>query len=105
MLLEILGIGLIIPFLENITENNNSRFSFINSILIFAGIENQSQSIIFFAVLLFLVFFIKTIFMIFFLTYKQNVFLQNLNADVTIRLYNNYLSQNYNFFVQRNSSD
>ena len=104
MLLEILGIGLIIPFLENITENNNTRFSFINSILIFAGVENQSQSIIFFALLLFLVFFIKTIFMIF-LTYKQNVFLQNLNADVTIRLYNNYLSQNYNFFVQRNSSD
>ena len=30
MLLEILGIGLIIPFLENITENNNTRFSFIN---------------------------------------------------------------------------
>ena len=39
------------------------------------------------------------------MTYKQNVFLQNLNADVTIRLYNNYLSQNYNFFVQRNSSN
>ena len=40
-----------------------------------------------------------------FLTYRQNIFLQNLNAYVTIKLYSNYLSQNYNFFIRRNSYD
>ena len=104
MLLEILGIGLIIPFLENITKNNSSSFTFFNPILLSLGIENKNQSIIFFASVLFLVFLIKTIFMIF-LTYRQNIFLQNLNAYVTIKLYSNYLSQNYNFFIRRNSSD
>ena len=56
MSLEILGIGLIIPFLENITENNSSSFTFFNPILLSLGIENKNQSIIFFASVLFLVF-------------------------------------------------
>ena len=45
MLLEILGIGLIIPFLENITKNNSSSFTFFNPILLSLGIEIRiSQS-------------------------------------------------------------
>lgn len=102
MFLEILGLGLIVPILGSILDENKSKFVFeiINS---FFQI-NDNNSLIFLSLfILFCVFFFKTIF-ITYLNYKQGKFLNNIRIYLTNELFVRYMTQPYDFFLQTNAS-
>ena len=101
MLLEALGIGILIPFLESISNDGMSpNLNYLNEKLN-ASSKEELIKLILLAVLI--VYTFKTIFLIF-LNYRQNRFLFNLNADITYRLLRKYFNQSYDFFVQSSIS-
>jgi len=59
------------------------------------------QSIIIF---FFVIFFLRNLFYIY-VSSKKNKLLKNLNDDLSFRLYDNYLNQNFEFFINKKSSD
>ena len=98
--LETLSISLIFPLVGNLTNTNDKdqflNFSFFNNIFSDNNLTNV------FLIFL-LVFFLKLVFILFFL-YKKTAFIQNLNANLSLRILKKYVSQNLNFFYDNNSS-
>ena len=98
--LETLSISLIFPLVGNLTNTNDKdqflNFSFFNNIFSDNNLTNV------FLIFL-LVFFLKLVFILFYL-YKKTAFIQNLNANLSLRILKKYVSQNLNFFYDNNSS-
>lgn len=104
MFLEMLGIGLVVPFLNLLTENNYSL-----NILNFLSKEfkinmNNKELIIFSASLILFVFIIKTFFLTY-VSYKQINFLIHLKINITDKLFSLYLKKPFIFHVHKNSSE
>ena len=105
-ILEMLGIGMLLPVLTSLTGENLSNYIYGEKILIFLsyiGLENKNEILIFFLLLLFLFYFIKTLFLSFAI-WHESKFLYNLYANLTTQLFQRYLHQDYLFHVNRNSS-
>ena len=102
-ILEILSIGLIIPFFNFFYKKD---LSFINFDLINNYIPNLKFEDVFFYLIIFFIFiyFIKTIFLSF-VSYYQLNFLKNLKNDVNIKLFSIYLSKSYEFYLKKNSAN
>jgi ATP-binding cassette, subfamily B, bacterial PglK len=104
-LLEAVGLGLIIPFISVIIDIESFKLlnfipdSFTNFILSL-GLKER---VFFFSILILLFYFIKNLF-IAWLNYKINVFAFNTRAQLGNRLFNLYLSKDYKFFMEQNSS-
>ena len=98
--LETLSISLIFPLVGNLTNTNDKNqflnFSFFNNIFS----DNNLTNIF---LIFLLVFFIKLVFILFYL-YKKTAFVQNLDANLSLRILKKYISQNLNFFYDNNSS-
>tara|TARA_B100001059_G_scaffold236757_1_gene289824 strand:+ start:229 stop:1971 length:1743 start_codon:yes stop_codon:yes gene_type:complete len=106
VLLEMLGIGLIIPILSTLTsENQNSFFDFkkVFYLLNFEKVPDKKNIILFFVIFLSIIYFLKTIFL-HFLAWYQSKFINNLTAELKLRLFKKYIFQDYTFHLQRNSS-
>lgn len=104
MFLEMLGIGLVIPFLNLLTENNYSL-----NILNFLSKEfniniNNKELIILSSSLILFVFIIKTFFLTY-VSYKQINFLIHLKINITDKLFALYLKKPFIFHVHKNSSE
>ncbi len=104
MVLEIFGLGVIVPMLTFILEPDSlgqflKNSTFIKNI----GITNQSSFLYFFLIGIVLLYVIKTI-VIIYLVYKQNRFITDLYSDFSVNLFNNYINQNYSFHLNKNSS-
>ena len=104
MVLEIFGLGVIVPMLTFILEPDSlgqflKNSTFIKNI----GITNQSNFLYFFLIGIVLLYVIKTI-VIIYLVYKQNRFITDLYSDFSVNLFNNYINQNYSFHLNKNSS-
>lgn len=104
MFLEMLGIGLVIPFLNLLIENN-----FSSGVLNFLSKKfnlniNNNELIILSAFLILFVFIIKTFFLTYF-SYKQINFLIHLKINITNKLFAIYLKKPLIFHVQKNSSE
>jgi len=108
-LLEILSLGLIIPIISILNEKGQGEiifsFEFINIIFKYLNsFDLYNYNKIYFLLILFLiVFIVKTIFFSL-LTYFNLKFCQNLYIKLSERIYTNYVSQNYNFYLKRSSS-
>lgn len=76
---------------------------FINGVLKYFNIQNFSQALIFFTLFLLLIFFIKVIFLSC-LNFFQNRFIFNLQSNLSKKLFNHYISQNFIFHLDNNSS-
>jgi ATP-binding cassette subfamily C protein len=102
-ILEILSIGLIIPFFNFFYKKD---LSFIKFDLINNYIPNLKFEDVFFYLIIFFIFiyFIKTIFLSF-VSYYQLNFLKNLKNDVNIKLFSIYLSKSYEFYLKKNSAN
>ena len=98
---ELIGIGLIIPFLSLFFDDTSS--SFLEQLTFLDNIENDDK-IIFVLFLLLLVFIFKNIFLLFFHKIKIN-FSQNLAATMSKKLYTKYIKKNYIYFSDKNSSE
>lgn len=104
MLLEVMSIGMIIPILGLISQDNYldilQNFGSIGSAL-----SSFEQSEIIFICLFFLliIYFIKNIYLAV-LVHFQISFVFNLQKDLSFKLFSNYVNKDYVFFVSRNSS-
>ena len=98
---EILGIGLIIPFLSLFFEDTESKF--IQQITFLNNFSNENK-ILFILFLLLIVFILKNIFLLFFHKKKIN-FSQDLAALISKKLYQKYIKKNYIYLTNKNSSE
>ena len=102
MFLEIFGLGLIIPLITIILDPEliNDTYG-IRQIKEYLGDINNNEFLYYSLITIILVtYVIKTIFLIF-LAFKQNTFLSNLYAQLSIKLFNHYLNQDYSFHLKK----
>jgi ABC-type bacteriocin/lantibiotic exporter with double-glycine peptidase domain len=100
-ILEILGIGLLIPFFDLILKNNNYFYTnFFHDYVVKFGYNNL---IFYFLILIFFLFTIKTIFLIF-SSFFQLKFIKNININISKKLLTVYLNKPFNFYLQNNTS-
>lgn len=105
MILEVFGLGILIPALSiildpEIVEKTPLILQIRNY---FSEFSDQSFVFLFLAAIVF-VYIIKSSFIVF-LTHKQNRFLTNITAQISNNLFSSYLSQPYNFHLNRNASE
>ncbi|OGO28984.1 MAG: ATPase [Chloroflexi bacterium RBG_16_52_11] len=104
MLLEIVGIGLVIPALALIMDANLAvRFPVLEPALVALGHPAHAQLIGGGMLALVFVFSIKTAFLVF-LAWKQSEFVFGLQESLSQRLFSGYLRQPYTFHLRRNSA-
>tara|TARA_B100001057_G_C22860607_1_gene954374 strand:- start:2640 stop:4379 length:1740 start_codon:yes stop_codon:yes gene_type:complete len=101
--LELLGIGLIIPFLMILTENNYQDYLFMQNFIDFFKIDSQKDLVIVFLLIIFFVFFTKNILNVFFVFLKNKTFFQFFK-DIEKKCMENYLKMPYKYFIKLNSS-
>lgn len=105
MILETLGIGLVIPALALMTqENPAARYPAIGRVLAWMGNPGQQQVVVAGMILLVAVYVIKTVFLGF-LAWWQARFVYGFQAGLSQQLFENYLRQPYTFHLQRNSAE
>ncbi len=103
-ILEILSIGMLVPFFSTLFENSN--FSFFSNFFFNDALNNflKSLTIQDTLLLIILVFLSKNLYILFY-----NYYLGKLVVKIRLRivneLYRKYLSQNYEFFLSRNSAE
>jgi ABC-type multidrug transport system fused ATPase/permease subunit len=104
MILEVFGLGILIPALSIILEPEMlEKTPLISSIRnYFSEFSDQSFIFLFLGAIV-VVYLIKSLFIVF-LTHKQNRFLTNITAYISNNLFSSYLSQPYNFHLNRNAS-
>ena len=105
MILEMAGLGIILPVLavildENIITNYPKFTSWLGNL----GITSYKEISIFLVILLPLVYLVKTAFLVL-VTFCQNKFIQVTIRDIIDKLFTRYLDQPYESFVSRNSSE
>lgn len=104
MLLEIFGLGVLIPGISILLDPLAfEKYPVLSKLTLFFGLETQNQFIVFSLALILLIYFIKTIFLVI-LSYKQNGFLSRLSAYISNTLFELYMFQPYSFHTSVNSS-
>lgn len=105
MVLEVFGLGILIPALSILLEPELVEKTPILSVLRSNLSEISDQSfLIFFLLSIVFVYLIKTLFLVF-LTFKQNRFLYNITAYLSNNLFVNYMTQQYSFHLNNNISE
>lgn len=104
---EILSLSILIPILSLLSGDsagNLLNLSFLKDFFkVFQSIFKDNL-ITFFLIFFFLAYFLKTSFMVFF-SWFQHSFSTNLAFNLSDRLFKNYMLQNYDFYLKRNSTD
>ncbi len=104
MLLEVIGIGMVIPAIAIITTSDiSSRYPILNPLLAYLGNPPQEQLVIWGMMMLGSVYLIKTIFLITMIGY-QNKFIFSVQASLSKRLFSVYIHQPWCFYLMRNSA-
>ncbi len=104
MFFEVFGLGIIIPLITVILDpelvNNSYHISTIKN---FFGDITHEQFLLISLLSIIVVYLVKTFFLIF-LAFRQNSFLSKLYAQLSVKLFNHYLNQNYSFHLKKNSA-
>ena len=99
--LEVIGVGIIIPFVSVILDQDlmNKYYSFLN-------VEplDYKLSTIILSFLIIIFFFLKNFFVIFAIK-KQYAIALNILTKIRIELFRRFITQDYEFFVNRSSSN
>lgn len=104
MALEILGVGLVIPALALLTQNDfASNYSILQPALQALGNPSQQTLVVGGMLTLVGVYFVKALFLAF-LAWRQTCFAFGVQAQLSQRLFTVYLRQPYTFHLQRNSA-
>lgn len=104
MLFEMLSLGAILPLMKIMIDPDKIfNLLWLESFLQkYTTLDKKSFiSIIIFGLIV--LFILKSIFLVY-LSWKQASFAANLTAKISSRLFSHYLSQDYNFHINRNSS-
>ena len=102
-ILEIIGIGIFLPLLNELT---NSNIIYVNNFKIFLKQNfsiDENQIIHVFLSLICSIFLFKNFFLAF-LIYFQNTYIERINTYLSSKLLEIYLKQNYLFFKAHNTS-
>ena len=100
-ILEFASLGLLVPLLEVITNQDNPEF--IKKINFFDNLETK-QIIIYLVVIFALIYSLKT-FLLLFMNWLHITFFERVGSSLAIRLYSKYLNQKYMKYIERNSSE
>lgn len=104
MVLEVLGIGLIIPALALMTQGSlTAKYPLLEPWLNNFGNPSREQVVIVGMLILVGVYAIKALFLAF-LGWRQMKFVYGVQAELSQRLFTAYLRQPYTFHLQRNSA-
>jgi ABC-type multidrug transport system fused ATPase/permease subunit len=104
MVLETLGVGLIIPALTLLTQQNTAaKYPTIQHTLQLLGNPTQTQLVIGGMLALVMMYIVKTSF-IAYLAFRQTGFAYSVQARLSQQLFTTYLSQSYTFHLQRNTA-
>ncbi|MCE9619610.1 MAG: ABC transporter ATP-binding protein/permease [Planctomycetes bacterium] len=104
MVLETLGVGLVIPVMAIITDENLTKsYPRLQPALDFLGNPEQKTLIVWAMLSLVAIYIVKTGFLAF-LVWKQSRFAFGVQASISQRLFTTYLRQPYMFHLQRNSA-
>ena len=99
-MLELVNIGLVIPFLSIFVGKKNIIFEN----LIFIKEFTDEELVILFILLFLIIYILKNFFSVLFQTIKINI-THDLSSVISIKLYNKYLNENYYFFTEKNKSE
>lgn len=106
-ILEMVGLSLFIPIIT-ILSNSNFESNIFTSNYLFSYLyifaSSLNNKIFFFLIFLGIYFFLKTNFLIYF-SKLISKFSSNLYQNISIRIFKNYLYQDYNFYISRSSSE
>jgi ABC-type multidrug transport system fused ATPase/permease subunit len=98
MLFEMIGLGILLPIMElMVNPNNESKSNLISNIF------NAQNNFILLLLILVLFFFIK-LFFILYMVWKQNKFAAEVSKFISDKLFYGYLSEDYQFHLNKNSS-
>jgi ABC-type multidrug transport system fused ATPase/permease subunit len=104
MILEAVSLTLLLPVISVIVSDENPfkylDWDFFNSL---SSSLSKSELMYLCFGILFIIYLIKTLFLLM-LTYFQNLFVSNLSASISNSLFERYLSENYSFHLNNNSS-
>ena len=105
MALEVLGLGIILPVLGVILDENIlNDYPYLISLFNNLGLYNYKSISIFLVVLLPIIYLFKTIFLVL-VNFVQNKFVQVTIRDIVDTLFFKYLNQTYESFISRNTSE
>ena len=104
MILEMIGIGLIIPIINIFIQDEIffSKFTFLNDLQL--NDYSKTNLISISLICLITVYLFKTIFLTY-VSYKQTQFITDIRKTISQRLFVNYLERSYEFFLNKNSSE
>jgi ATP-binding cassette, subfamily B, bacterial PglK len=102
LILEIIGIGIIVPVINFFVSENNSKVDVFITVLDFSSYEREE--LILYSFVFILLFNVLKTGYISFNTYLQSLFISDLNSKSCEELYKNYLYQSY-FFHVNNSAE
>ena len=106
-ILEIMGISLIPIFIGLLIDPTLVviKLSFLFKFFDFTQFEtlDKKNLILYFSLLIVVFFILKNLFMVF-VMYKQGDFHKTVQTSLSHKMYTNYLSADYSFFLSRNSS-
>ena len=102
MFLEMLGIGLIIPIIKILSQDQIffTKFLFLNDYNL--NQYTKFNLVLFSLSILLIIYTFKTIFLTF-ISYKQGKLLTDIKRGVSEKLFNTYLNRPYQFFLNNNS--
>ena len=104
MLFEILSVGIILPVIAIIMQEDLiQQFPVLQTTFHYLGEPNHTQLVVGSMLALVIAYTMKSFFIIF-LIWKQMSFIHNVQASLSQRLFINYLRQPYTFHLQRNSA-
>ncbi len=105
MVLETLGIGLVVPAIMLLSQDDlGSRFPALSHLLVMAGLTDRNQLVISGMAAVAAVFTLKC-FYVGFVTSRQMRFVYGVQAELSRRLFVGYLYKPYPFHLLRNSSE
>ena len=105
MILEAFGIGIILPVLNIIVSPESlKQFGWVNDFFVSINLVEERDIIIFSLSLLIGVYFFKSLYLVG-LNYYQNRYISNISANISNRLFANYLKQDFMFHNERNSAE
>ena len=105
-ILEMVGLSLFIPIIAILNNSNFESSIFTSNYLasyIYTFVNSLNNKIFFFLIFLGIYFFLKTNFLIYF-SKLISKFSSNLYQNISLRIFKNYLYQNYDFYISRSSS-
>tara|TARA_Y100001970_G_scaffold19204_1_gene21489 strand:- start:1799 stop:3547 length:1749 start_codon:yes stop_codon:yes gene_type:complete len=104
-LLELISIGMILPILNILTNNNNQSeiFKFIEKFIL--PVNYNNDEVIIYLFIFFIIFYLLKTLAISLIIWFQATYSEGISKYLSEKLYKKYLSQNYIFFITRNSSE